>query len=1192
MAPERVPIHQRLSLAAGLSVSAPGRPRHGTPRPAIPGSPSPGVLTGAALLLGVILATPDLQALERQPPRTGRPAPASCRVSGRIVSGGTLLPGVALVAHDGDRVVAATSTGVDGAYRLTLPAGRTYRLSTDLMGFAAVRHDLTPGPGICDVSLDFDLTLASRSTSAATDEPPAVVPPAGAAPGAPPDGRARTQQAPGQAVGRRGPGRRFAALGVEPEAALTGNPGLIPEDSGDPAARLLLPPGFSTGGSTDAVTIQGEASRLDRRMMRERLLALGRGEFAPAGGALPDGILRGRPGGFGGRDPFAGLAPPGLGPGAGPGAGAGPGRRAGPGPWPGGPAGFGGRRLRGRNRYQGSVAYSFGGSALDATPYALRAGARTGRDYLRQDYGGAVGGPLRIPGVYDGSRTTFFVNLQGNRSSDPVDQYATVPVPAIRQGDFSGLAVAVLDPLTGQPFADNRIPADRLAAGALSLLRFLPAPNLPGSAQNFHAARTSPAAGDALSLRITHNFSAEAGGRGGRGGRGGGLGAGGRGFRGRRGTGVVLNAQVQYRRNERASLGAFSTVDGLRSGSSFTAPVALNVFKGGMMHNVRVNLSQTRSATVNQYAGVEDVAARAGIAGAATDPFAWGVPDLLFSSYTSLRDVTPSLRTDRRLRVAYVAVRPRGRHQLRLGGELAQDWSNSRTDASARGSFIFTGLYTGAGAGVPPGSGLDFADFLLGLPQQAAVQYGPGVVRLRGRSYSLFVQDTWRASAGLTLNAGVRYEVFEPFTEANGRMVGLDVTPDFTAAAPVAGGAAGAFTGLFPGALVRTDTDNVAPRIGIAWRANRATVVRTGYGVSFNSGSYASIARQLTAQPPFAVTNTTLGARATPLSLSDSLGATTPATTTNNYGIDKDYQLGVAHTWNLDVDRTLARGWTLGGGYTGTRGSHLDILRAPNRDPDGLRIDGVQPFLWQSSGGASILHAATLRLRKRFSGGVGGSLSYTLARSIDNASSVGGGAGVVAQDDRNLDAERGLSSFDRRHQVSADILVEFPFGADRRWLNGGGFLAALLSDWSLSAAITAESGTPYTARIVGSATEVARGTSGTLRGDVTGAPVEVDRPTVLRYFNTGAFAAPAPGAFGTAGRNTITGPGGRQVDARLTRVVRIGETRAVNVSVVANNLLNAVQFAAIDTVVTSPTFGQVVAVRPMRSVRLDVRFTY
>ena len=127
---------------------------------------------------------------------------------------------------------------------------------------------------------------------------------------------------PWDAVVPAGGSRRWAS---SPEAALTGNPGLIPEDSGDPAARLLLPPGFSTDGSTDAVTIQGEASRLDRRMMRERLLALGRGEFAPAGAALPDGILRGRPGGFRGPRSLCRTGPAGPWTGSGPGGGCRPG---------------------------------------------------------------------------------------------------------------------------------------------------------------------------------------------------------------------------------------------------------------------------------------------------------------------------------------------------------------------------------------------------------------------------------------------------------------------------------------------------------------------------------------------------------------------------------------------------------------------------------------------------------------------------------------------------------------------------------------------------------------------------------------------------------------------------------------------------------------------------------------------------
>ena len=181
------------------------------------------------------------------------------------------------------------------------------------------------------------------------------------------------------------------------------------------------------------------------------------------------------------------------------------------------------------------------------------------------------------------------------------------------------------------------------------------------------------------------------------------------------------------------------------------------------------------------------------------------------------------------------------------------------------------------------------------------------------------------------------------------------------------------------------------------------------YGVSFNNGSYVSIARQLSAQPPFAVTSTSIGSIDDPLRLSDPLDEVDKSTTTNNFGADKNYQIGVIHTWNLDINRNAGRGWQFGAGYTGTRGTHLDVLRAPNRDPDGLRIDGVQAFLWESSEGRSILHAVTLRLRKQQARGIAGGISYTLAKSMDDASSIGGGGRVVAQDDQNLAAEWGRS---------------------------------------------------------------------------------------------------------------------------------------------------------------------------------------
>ena len=236
---------------------------------------------------------------------------------------------------------------------------------------------------------------------------------------------------------------------------------------------------------------------------------------------------------------------------------------------------------------------------------------------------------------------------------------------------------------------------------------------------------------------------------------------------------------------------------------------------------------------------------------------------------------------------------------------------------------------------------------------------------------------------------------------------------------------------------MRTDTNNLAPRLGVAWRPRPGTILRGGYGISYNSGSYATIARQMVAQPPFAVTDTQFGTAADPLRLQSAFDDA-QRRHANTYGVDKNYELGLVQTWNADVSQDLRQVWNVGAGYTHTRGSSLDIVRAPNRGPDGLRIPDVQPFLWQTSEGSSVLNALAVRARRRPVRGLGGGVTYTLARSRDNASTMGGGGTVVAQNDQDLDAEWGLSSFDRRHQLAADMSFELPFGPNRRWLNGGG----------------------------------------------------------------------------------------------------------------------------------------------------------
>jgi hypothetical protein len=832
--------------------------------------------------------------------------------------------------------------------------------------------------------------------------------------------------------------------------------------------------------------------------------------------------------------------------------------------------------------YTFNAGYTLGGAMFDASPYELRPGSsRPDPQYLRQNADFSIGGPLKIPGIYDGTRrTNFTANYSSSRGQTLFDQYATVPTAAMRSGDFSAAGATLIDPATGAPFAGNQIPQDRIDPASTYLLQFMPLPNVDGTSRNFRYITTTDAVTDNLNIRLNHNLIGTAAGRGGRFGGGGARGGGARGRGAQVTTSAAINGQVQYRRNDNERNNVFPTLGGRSTGSSLSVPITLNVTHRRTQHSFNVSLSRTRSHSANQYAFTQDVAGAAGIRGVSSDPFDWGVPSLDFGSFSSVNDLTPTERTDTRLTTGYAWARPAGRHLIRLGGDFRRDVTSSRTDTNASGSFVFTGRYTGS----------DFGDFLLGTPQQASVHYGPGLVDLHGRSISAFIQDDWRRSGRLTFNIGLRYELTFPLVEGDGQLVNLDAARDVSAVSPVLAGSTGRFSGPLPDALVRTDINNLAPRLGVAWRAGQGTVVRGGYGVSYNAGTYSQIARQLASQPPFAVTDTSIASADLPLSLDNAFAAAAATATTNNFGVDPDYQVGRVQTLNLDVSRNLTRTWTAAGGYTYARGSSLDLVRAPNRGPSGLRIAGVEPFLWQTSESASRLHSTTLRLRRRDVKGIGGGMTYTLARSRDNASTIGGGGTVVAQNDRDLDAEWGTSSFNRRHQLQANMRIDLPFGPNRTWVTNSGIWTSLLEMWTVNLNFTLQSGTPLTPRVLSSASDAARGTNGTLRADYTGQDIAVAEPTIDRFFNTAAFSLPSAGAFGTAGRNVIVGPGSKNLNAQFTRDVGLGGSRTLTIQLRFNNLLNLVNYAAVDTVVNSPSFGQVTSVRPMRSMQLVLRF--
>ena len=230
--------------------------------------------------------------------------------------------------------------------------------------------------------------------------------------------------------------------------------------------------------------------------------------------------------------------------------------------------------------------------------------------------------------------------------------------------------------------------------------------------------------------------------------------------------------------------------------------------KAGIFSTLRFGFNRQHSETTNLFAGVQNIAGDAGLLGVSADPFDWGAPNLSFSKFASLRDTNPSTRTDQTISFGDNMTKTRGKQTLRFGGDYRDIRADSRTDANARGSFVFTGLYTGS----------DFGDFPARAAAAATVQFGPGLEQFRETSWDLFVQDDWRASAKLTVNAGLRYEYYSPVSEASNRLETLDVTPDFTAATPVLAGQTGPFSGALPDTIVHPFRAGFAPRIGIAWR--------------------------------------------------------------------------------------------------------------------------------------------------------------------------------------------------------------------------------------------------------------------------------------------------------------------------------------------------------------------------------------
>ena len=813
-------------------------------------------------------------------------------------------------------------------------------------------------------------------------------------------------------------------------------------------------------------------------------------------------------------------------------------------------AAFGNNRRGPGSLYNGSIALIEDNSALDAKTFSY-----TGQDTPKPGYdhlqGAATfGGPIRIPHFIQNG-PFFFVAYQLIRNHTAQTSSYLMPTPAQRDGDFS-LGAPIYNPGTGAPFPGNMIPPSLISPQAKALLSFYPLPNLAGSSlYNFQIPIVGETHQDNLQTRLNKNI----------------------------GNKNQLVGLFAFQRSATDNPNEFGFLDKSNMLGINIQANWYHSFTQRLRAHFQVQYSRQSTQTIPYFANRENVSAEAGILGNNQDPVNWGPPAVNFSSgIAPLSDTIAATNHNQTAAFTYDGTWNLGRHNITYGADFKRLEFNSLSQSNPRGAFTFDGAYTAppsTGSGVPA-LGSDFADFLLGVPDTSSIAFGNADKYFRQSLWDGFLNDDWRIGPSLTVNYGGRWEYGSPITELYGRLVNLDVTPGYTAIAPVvATNPVGPLTGMkYPDSLLQPDKHGFEPRIGIAWRPIPASslVVRAGYGIYYNTSVYQTIAQQMAQQSPLSTSLSVQNSPANPLTLAN--GFTTPAgAVPNTFAVDPNFRVGYAQNWQISAQRDLPGSLVMTATYLGIKGTRGPQEFLPNTYPAGA----VKPcpacpsgFIYMTSNGNSTRESGSFQLRRRLRDGFLASATYTFSKSIDD-SALGGkaqGINVVAQNWLDLGAERGLSNFDQRHTLT--FQMQYTSG---QGIGGGtllsGWRGALFKEWTVATTINAGTGLPLTPTILSAVNGT--GVTGPIRPDYTGAALYA-APTGF-LLNPAAYIVAPSGQWGNAGRNSITGPDQFTLNASLARTFRLRDRYNLDLRVDATNAINNVTFASWNTIVNSAQFG-------------------
>jgi Carboxypeptidase regulatory-like domain/TonB dependent receptor len=851
----------------------------------------------------------------------------------------------------------------------------------------------------------------------------------------------------------------------------------------------------------------------------------------------------------------------------------------------------------GSNRFRG-VGFEFlRNDRFDArNPFAPTEGKRLNR----HQFGGTLGGPVRR------DRTFFFASWETTDEVRGTDYRNTVPTPAERAGDFSGFrnnqgrAVVIYDPSTTRPnpngtgvirdpFPNNRIPANRLHPLAVQLLGMLPQPNLPDLTGNYAITRDAVRMRHQLDTRVDHGFSANS------------------------------KLYVRYSMTNRDD----------RVPGPYDAPLIgttqfQQAIKDQMSHNLAIGQTQVLGASrVNElrigynrigddlYPWVTDTTpAGFGFKGIPESRGVTGLPRIAIGGFSNIGEAAflPNFKVSEVFQAGDTFSFLRGRHALKAGANYRFIRSFFNISGQSRGFYNFTGGFS-QNPQARPNSGSGLADFLLGIP--ATTQLSTSVLGdIRYHYAAGYLQDDWHVNERVTLNLGVRYELFTHPYERNGRQANLlmdelkliyvngdvppSIPPAFTTSVP---------RGISPTTLMRTDRNNVSPRLGFAYKAAERTVLRGGAGIFYGDHPTIGASGRLPANPPYNVNISYATDSVTPLVTLDSgfpadalEPVFSPFLSFNAW--DPGAPQAQAYHWNTNVQQELP-GVVVEVGYTGSRGTKLSVNYDPNAPlpgPGTVASRRPNPQFGGIGGvkydGNSHYHAGHVRAERRLAGGLAVIGHYTYAKSID----VGGAnfisGDLVYRNPRDIELDRGLSSFDVRHNMVLSYIWDIPVGRGRRVELGNAWLNALVGGWQFNGLTTARSGTPFTPSL-----SVNPAQSGHARPDRVGnGNLPRGERSAARWFDPTAFAAPVPFNYGTAGRNILIGPGSFNTDFGLFKRFRfVGPTRSheIQIRLEAFNVFNEPHYQQPNATVDLLDAGRVTGiVGTMREMQLGVKFLF